>query len=100
MAERAVIVDDHLRQRLIAEVAAELECSPEEVMAGLYADLSGNQRLVAFEEMSAEESLQSGAGSGAALPLFRDEAADRASGAERHTPSVRGNQSFPPDPRN
>ncbi|HEU0180374.1 MAG TPA: DUF790 family protein [Blastocatellia bacterium] len=57
MAERAVIVDDHLRQRLIAEVAAELECSPEEVMAGLYADLSGNQRLVAFEEMSAEDLL-------------------------------------------
>jgi predicted nuclease of restriction endonuclease-like RecB superfamily len=42
---------------LIAEVAAELECSPEEVMAGLYADLSGNQRLVAFEEMSAEDLL-------------------------------------------
>jgi predicted nuclease of restriction endonuclease-like RecB superfamily len=34
-----------------------LECSPEEVMAGLYADLSGNQRLVAFEEMSAEDLL-------------------------------------------
>ncbi|HZF38833.1 MAG TPA: DUF790 family protein [Blastocatellia bacterium] len=53
-AERAVIADDQLRQRLIVEVATELECSPEEVMAGLYADLSGNQRLAAFEEMSPE----------------------------------------------
>jgi predicted nuclease of restriction endonuclease-like RecB superfamily len=52
-----VVADDQLRQRLIAEVATELECSPEEVMAGLYADLSGNQRLVAFEEMSAEDLL-------------------------------------------
>jgi len=56
-SELAVVADDQLRQRLIAEAAAELECSPEEVMAGLYADLSGNQRLVAFEEMSAEELL-------------------------------------------
>ena len=52
-----VVADDQLRQRLIAEAAAELECSPEEVMAGLYADLSGNQRLVAFEEMNAEDLL-------------------------------------------
>ncbi|MBO0860466.1 MAG: DUF790 family protein [Chloracidobacterium sp.] len=56
-AERAIIDDDQLRQRLIAEVAIELECSPEEVMEGLYADLSGNQRLLAFEEMSAEDLL-------------------------------------------
>jgi uncharacterized protein len=56
-AHHPVIADDELRQRLIAEVANELECSPEEVMAGLYADLSGNQRLVAFEEMNAEDLL-------------------------------------------
>jgi predicted nuclease of restriction endonuclease-like RecB superfamily len=56
-AHHPVVADDQLRQRLIAEVAAELECSPEDVMAGLYADLSGNQRLVAFEEMSAEDLL-------------------------------------------
>src|SRR5262245_18466457 len=52
-----VIADDQLRERLIAEVAVELECSPEDVTAGLYADLSGNQRLVAFEEVSAEDLL-------------------------------------------
>jgi uncharacterized protein len=56
-AERAIITDDELRRRLINEVATELECLPGEVMAGLYADLSGNQRLVAFEEMSAEDLL-------------------------------------------
>jgi predicted nuclease of restriction endonuclease-like RecB superfamily len=56
-AHHPVISDDQLRRRLIDEAAAELECSPEEVMAGLYADLSGNQRLVAFEEMSAEDLL-------------------------------------------
>jgi uncharacterized protein len=56
-AHHPVVADDQLRQRLIAEVAAELECSPEDVTAGLYADLSGNQRLVAFEEMSAEDLL-------------------------------------------
>jgi len=56
-AYHPVAADDQLRQRLIAEAATELECSPDEVMAGLYADLSGNQRLVAFEEMSAEDLL-------------------------------------------
>src|SRR4030095_2004059 len=56
-AERAIITDNELRHRLINEAATELECSPEEVMAGLYADLSGNQLLIAFEEMSAEDLL-------------------------------------------
>ena len=56
-AHHPVVNDDELRQLLIAEVAAELECAPEEAMEGLYADLAGNQRLVAFEEMSAAELL-------------------------------------------
>jgi uncharacterized protein len=56
-AERTIIADDQSRGRLIDEVATELELSPEEVTAGLYADLSGNQRLIAFEEMSAEDLL-------------------------------------------
>jgi hypothetical protein len=55
-AERT-IADDQSRRRLIDEVATELELSPEGVTAGLYADLSGNQRLIAFEEMSAEDLL-------------------------------------------
>lgn len=57
-AARHPVISDELRQRLIAEAAIELECLPEEVMAGLYADLSGNQRLVAFEELSAAELLE------------------------------------------
>jgi uncharacterized protein len=56
-AHHPIIADHQLRQRLIAQVATESECSPEELMEGLYADLSGNQRLVAFEEMSAEDLL-------------------------------------------
>jgi predicted nuclease of restriction endonuclease-like RecB superfamily len=56
-AHHPIIADDQLRQRLIAQVATELECSPEEMMAGLYADLSGNHGLIAFAEMSAEDLL-------------------------------------------
>src|SRR5215475_9125897 len=56
-AKRASFDDDQLRQNLIVDVANELECPPEEVMEGLYADLSGNQRLLTFEEMSAEDLL-------------------------------------------
>jgi uncharacterized protein len=56
-AEHHPLVVEELRQRLIAEVATALECSPEEVMAGLYADLSGNQELIAFEGVGAEDLL-------------------------------------------
>lgn len=56
-AHHPLITDDELRQRLIAEAATALECSPEEVMEGLYADLAGNQRLIAFEELGAAELL-------------------------------------------
>ncbi|HKX29880.1 MAG TPA: DUF790 family protein [Blastocatellia bacterium] len=52
-----IIAQDDLRRRLIAEVAAELECDPAEVMDGLYADLSDNQRLTAFEEVGPSELL-------------------------------------------
>lgn len=43
------------REEIIRDVAVELECDPEEVIADLYADLAANQRLVAFEELSATE---------------------------------------------
>jgi predicted nuclease of restriction endonuclease-like RecB superfamily len=56
-AQHPVIADNRLREQIIADVATELECAPEEVMEGLYADLSGNQKLVAFEELSASELL-------------------------------------------
>lgn len=51
------VLTDSAREQIVADTAAELECSPEEAMAGLYADLAGNQKLVAFEKMSAEELL-------------------------------------------
>lgn len=54
---RHPVLAEGVREQIIAEAAAELECSPGEVMAGLYADLADNQKLIAFEKMSAEELL-------------------------------------------
>ncbi|MGH9832607.1 MAG: DUF790 family protein [Blastocatellia bacterium] len=51
------LLTESARGQIIAEAAAELECSPEELMAGLHADLAGNQKLIAFEKMIAEELL-------------------------------------------
>ncbi len=51
------VITESARELIIAETAAELDCSPEEAMAGLYADLAGKQKLIAFEKMSAEELL-------------------------------------------
>lgn len=45
------------RAEVIAEVAAGFGCAPEVLIAGLYADLPENQRLVDFEELSAAELL-------------------------------------------
>ena len=41
------------REEIIRDVAVELECDPEEIIDDLYADLAANQRLIAFEELSA-----------------------------------------------
>ena len=54
-ANHPVTSDLESRQHLIDETAIEFECSPDELIAGLYADLSGNQRLIAFDELSATE---------------------------------------------
>ena len=48
-------VSSSAREEVIREVAAELECDPEQVMDGMYADLAANQRLIAFDELSANE---------------------------------------------
>ncbi len=50
-------LDDDSRQQVIAAVAAELECAPEEVTGGLYADLPANQEMTKFDELSARELL-------------------------------------------
>lgn len=51
------VLTESAREQIIAEAAVELECSPDDVMTGLYADLADNQKLIAFEKMSAEELL-------------------------------------------
>jgi hypothetical protein len=45
------------RNRVVAEAAAEIGCAPDALLAGLYADLSDNQRLVSFEPLTAAELL-------------------------------------------
>ncbi len=51
------IRDDETRNRLHTVVAEELRCRPEDIPAGLYADLLQNQELISFEELTAEDLL-------------------------------------------
>jgi uncharacterized protein len=51
------IRDNETRHRLHAAAAEELRCRPDEIPAGLYADLAQNQELISFEELSAEDLL-------------------------------------------
>jgi predicted nuclease of restriction endonuclease-like RecB superfamily len=44
-------ITEESRARIADEVAAELSCSSEDLLAGLYADLPARQQLVAFEEI-------------------------------------------------
>lgn len=48
---------EEARQQVIREAAIEVGCAPEEIIEYLYADLSNNQRLTGFEEISAGELL-------------------------------------------
>ena len=45
------------REQVLVEVASELLCQPADLLAGLYADLSENQVLTAFDELTPEELL-------------------------------------------
>jgi predicted nuclease of restriction endonuclease-like RecB superfamily len=45
-------VADEERERIASEVAGELGCAPEDLLAGLYSDLEARQRLVEFEEVT------------------------------------------------
>jgi uncharacterized protein len=49
--------DDDTRNRLHLAIAEELRCRPEDIPAGLYADLAHNQELVSFEELTAYDLL-------------------------------------------
>jgi predicted nuclease of restriction endonuclease-like RecB superfamily len=54
-AHHPVSATETLRGQVIAETAAELKCSPGELIANLYADLPDNQRLIGFQEPAADE---------------------------------------------
>jgi uncharacterized protein len=54
-AHHPVSAGEHLRQQVILETASELRCSPDELLANLYADLPDNQRLIDFQEPAADE---------------------------------------------
>jgi uncharacterized protein len=51
------VVAVELRNKVVAETAAEFNCAPDALLAGLYADLSDNQRLMSFEPLTAAELL-------------------------------------------
>jgi uncharacterized protein len=54
-AHHPVSASEHVRQQVIVETARELACSPDELIANLYADLPDNQRLIDFQEPAADE---------------------------------------------
>jgi predicted nuclease of restriction endonuclease-like RecB superfamily len=56
-AQHPVSVAEAVRQQVIRETAAELNCDPEVVTGNLYADLFANQTLTQFEELNAEQLL-------------------------------------------
>lgn len=45
--------NEEARSQVLQSVASELNCRPEELLAGLYADLPDKQRLIEFESLSA-----------------------------------------------
>jgi predicted nuclease of restriction endonuclease-like RecB superfamily len=49
--------DEQARSEVVREVARELGCAPDVVLAGLYADLPSNQKLIEFEHLSDGELL-------------------------------------------
>jgi uncharacterized protein len=54
-ARHPVSAGEQARQQVIVEVASELHCSADELIANLYADLPDNQRLIDFQEPAADE---------------------------------------------
>jgi predicted nuclease of restriction endonuclease-like RecB superfamily len=49
------VANEEAHARVVAEAAMELGCAPEQLLEGLYADLSENQRLMSFERLTAPE---------------------------------------------
>jgi uncharacterized protein len=52
-----VLDEDQVRAEVLTEVARELGCAPDVLLAGLYADLPANQKLVEFEHLNESELL-------------------------------------------
>ncbi|MBA2734936.1 MAG: DUF790 family protein [Acidobacteria bacterium] len=55
--QHPVTQDESARVKVIAETARELDCAPEVVTEGLYADLPENQKLADFKQLSSSELL-------------------------------------------
>ncbi|MBI1761048.1 MAG: DUF790 family protein [Acidobacteria bacterium] len=53
--EQHPVVTAAARQQVLATLAADLVCAPEEVVQGLYADLSDNQVLTLIDELEASQ---------------------------------------------
>lgn len=51
-------VSETERERIGSEVAAQLGCAPEDLLSGLYADLTARQQLVEFEEIADRDLLE------------------------------------------
>jgi hypothetical protein len=56
-ARHPASASESIRQQVIEESAAELNCAPEVVTANLYGDLFANQTLLEFEELTAKQLL-------------------------------------------
>jgi predicted nuclease of restriction endonuclease-like RecB superfamily len=56
-ASHPVTQDESTRVEVIEEAARELDCAPEVVTQGLYADLPENQKLTEFEQLNSTELL-------------------------------------------
>jgi predicted nuclease of restriction endonuclease-like RecB superfamily len=56
-ASHPVTVESEARTEVLRETAVALGCTPEAVLAGLYADLPSNQKLTEFEQLSEGELL-------------------------------------------
>jgi predicted nuclease of restriction endonuclease-like RecB superfamily len=56
-ASHPVTQDENRRCQVISETARELECAPEAITQGLYADLPENQKLIDFKQLKSAELL-------------------------------------------
>ncbi|MBC7796419.1 MAG: DUF790 family protein [Pyrinomonadaceae bacterium] len=53
-----VLPDSETREKVLAKIAVDFNCSPQEIESSLYADLSAQQRLIKFETLNPSELLE------------------------------------------